>query len=109
MNVHCENWNQNKHTLESSLDIRVSENFGLLKTRAWNFNNLEHKCAKKMQLRLWVLDFPEFKSDGTDDFISPATQLDLNTKRVGHVTFGLDICLMIDINFGETIANSSYW
>jgi hypothetical protein len=36
------------------------------------------------------LDFPEFKTDGSEDFISPAISLD-PIKRPGQIAFGLSI------------------
>jgi hypothetical protein len=95
-NVHCENWKyQNGGTpgSVSSLDndIIEADQFGFLRTTPWQRNYFPPKKLQLDTIDRMLIDLPEFKTDGSDDFISPAIPLELAAKRPGQVALGFSI------------------
>lgn len=85
-NGYCKNWNA---TFASTLTLT---NKPLLNPRPWNCNQTVIETVNSQCNVAFGLDFPEFKTDGRDKFISPA----INYAQKAQHNKSIDLSILAD-------------
>lgn len=105
-NVHCTNWTTANPRFVSKFDNEVVNlKPGFLKTRSWHCDNFKVKLLIEKITTIWLLDLPEYITDGLGNFISPA--ISLNRQRPGQLEFTLSI--LAEDKFEILLTNQEDW